>query len=374
MKDLAAGPVQVGNSLAHILIGEPVPTPDQVRGRLSPEYALCCGKEFVRREAKLTDRTFDRRDVVKLMAAAGTTGLAARTLWPGAAQGAGAAGAAAYNPAAQFDLDVSEVEFRRNAAGRMLMARIYQPKGPGPFPTVLDLHGGAWNRKDRHAEEPMDRALAASGLLVVAVDMTVAPEAPYPACVQDANYAVRWLKQKAATLNGDVAKLGIYGSSSGGHVAELLALRPRDPRYNAIPLDGAPNVDATVAWVATRSPISNTFARYQNAENHHREGMIKNNKTFFVPWETIHESNPQEILEREEKVALLPLLIMQGALDDNVLPEVQEKFVKTYKAAGGDCEFHLFENSVHEWVAEPGPQTDKARETVKAFIARQLKA
>ena len=308
----------------------------------------------------------------ELMATAGAIGLpVARMLRPGAAD---AAGAPAYDPAAQFDLAVTEVEFRRNSAGRMLMARIYQPKGPGPFPTVLDLHGGAWNRKDRHAEEPMDRALAASGLLVVAVDMTLAPEAPYPACVQDANYAVRWLKAKAATWNGDTSKIGVYGSSSGGHVAELLAMRPRDPRYNAIPLAAAPNVDATVAYVATRSPISNTFARYENAERRHNEGMVKNNKVFFDPWETIHESNPQEILEREEKITLVPLLIMQGALDDNVLPAVQEKFVKTYKAAGGDCEFHLFENSVHEWVAKPGPQTDKAREMVKAFIARQLKA
>jgi acetyl esterase len=318
----------------------------------------------------MTDRTFDRRGVVKLMAAAGATGVAAATMRPGAAR---AAGAAAYNPAAHFDLDISEVEFRHNAAGRMLMARIYQPKGPGPFPAVLDLHGGAWNAKDRHAEEPMDRALAASGLLVVAIDMTLAPQAPYPACVQDANYGVRWLKAKAATWNGDTTKIGIYGSSSGGHVAELLGMRPHDPRYNAIPLADAPNVDATVAWVATRSPISNTFARYQNAENRHNANMIKNNKTFFVPWETIHESNPQEILEREEKATLLPLLVMQGALDDNVLPPVQEKFVATYKAAGGHVEFHLFADSVHEWVAQEGPQTDKARETVKAFIARQLK-
>jgi acetyl esterase/lipase len=313
----------------------------------------------------LTQDTFDRRDVVKLMAAAGAAGVL-----PAAAQAA----APAYDPAGKFELDVKEVEFRRNSAGRTLMARIYQPKGPGPFPAVLDLHGGAWNNKDRHAEEPMDRALAASGLLVVAIDMTVAPEAPYPACVQDANYGVRWLKHNAATWNGDAAKLGVYGSSSGGHVAELLALRPRDARYSAIPLAAAPNLDATVAFAAMRSPISNTFARFQNAENRHREGMIKNNKTFFVPWETIHESNPQEILEREEKVTLVPLLVMQGALDDNVLPEAQEKFVKTYKAAGGQIEYHLFENSEHEWVAKPGPQTDKARETVKAFIARQLKA
>jgi acetyl esterase len=316
--------------------------------------------------------TFARRDVLKLMGIAGATGLpAAPAFWPPVAR---AAGAPAYNPAARIDVAVSEVELRRNSAGRMLMARIYQPKGQGPFPTVLDLHGGAWNRKDRFAEEPMDRALAASGLLVVAVDMTLAPEAPYPACVQDANHAVRWLKANAATWNGDTGKIGVYASSSGGHVAELLALRPRDPRYNAIALAGAPNVDATVAYVAMRSPVSNTFARYENAERRANAGMVKNNKVFFNPWETIHEGNPQEILEREEKVTLVPFLIMQGALDDNVLPEVQEKFARTYKAAGGDCDYRLFENSVHEWVAEPGPQTDKAREVVKEFIARQLKA
>jgi acetyl esterase/lipase len=327
------------------------------------------GNQINRREATLTRDTFDRRDVVKLMAAAGATVPAARALWPDAAQAA----APAYDPAGKFELDVKEVEVRRNGAGRMLMARIYQPKGPGPFPTVLDLHGGAWNNKDRHAEEPMDRALAASGLLVVAVDMTVAHEAPYPACVQDANYAVRWLKQNAATWNGDATKVGVYGSSSGGHVAELLALRPRDPRYNAIPLAGAPAPDATVAYVAMRSPVSNPFARFQNAEALKRDAMMKNTTTFFEPWQAIHESNPQEILERREAVTLVPLLIMQGGLDDNVLPAVQEKFAATYRAAGGDCTYQLFEGCEHEWVATPGPQTDRARAMVKAFIAEHAR-
>jgi acetyl esterase/lipase len=306
-----------------------------------------------------------RRDFLKMM-----TALAA----VGAYGGGGAAAAAAYNPAASFDVAVSEVEFRRNRAGRMLMARVYQPKGAGPFPTVLDLHGGAWNAKDRHAEEPMDRALAASGILVVAIDLTLAPEAPYPACVQDANYGARWLKRKAAAWNGDPSRIGVYGSSSGGHVAELLAMRPRDSRYNAIPLPEAPAVDATVAYVAMRSPISDPFARFQNAERLQRDAMVKNHRIFFVPWDTIHEANPQEILERHEKVTLVPFLIMQGALDDNVLPAVQEKFARTYQAAGGECQFHVFEDSEHEWVAKPGPQTDRAREMVKAFIARQLNA
>jgi len=312
-----------------------------------------------------------RREFLRKMTAVGAAGL---PVVQSALKGRSAyAGTPVYDPAAKFDIAVSEVELRRTAAGRTLMARIYQPQGAGPFPTMLDLHGGAWNAKDRKAEEPMDRAIAASGVLVVAIDMTLAPEAPYPACVQDANYGVRWLKMKAASLKGDPAKIGIYGSSSGGHVAELLAMRPRDPRYNAIPLPAAPS-DATVAYVAMRSPISNPYARFQNAEKLKRDSMVQNHTTFFKPWDTIHESNPQEILERHERVTMVPLLIMQGALDDNMLPSIQEKFAATYKAAGGDCQFQVFEGCEHEWVATPGPQTDRAREMVKAFIARHVKA
>jgi acetyl esterase/lipase len=281
---------------------------------------------------------------------------------------------AKYDPAANVEVKVSEVPFRRTAAGRNLMARIYQPQGSGPFPVLLDLHGGAWNSKDRFANEPMDRAVSASGVLVVAIDMTLAPEAPYPASVQDANYAIRWLKAKAARWKGDAATLGVLGSSTGGHVAELLAMRPRDARYNAIPLPEAPSLDASVAYVATRSPISDPYARYQQAEKMKRDAMMKNTKTYFVPWETIYEANPQQILERRENVTLRPLLIMQGALDDNVLPAVQEKFASTYRAAGGEIQLQVFEDCEHEWVAKPGPQTDRAHEMVKGFIARNLVA
>jgi acetyl esterase/lipase len=315
-----------------------------------------------------------RRDFLKMIGATAIPAISALApLRANAMRGGGANATAAYDPSATFDVTVSEVELRRTAAGRQLMARVYQPKGAGSFPTMLDLHGGAWNAKDRRAEEPMDRAIAASGVLVVAIDLTLAPEAPYPACVQDANYGVRWLKWKAKSWNGDPSRIGIYGSSSGGHVAELLGMRPRDRRYNAIPLPEAPQLDATVAYIATRSPISNTFARFQNAERLKRDAMVTNNTTFFKPWDTIHESNPQEILERHEKITLVPLLIMQGALDDNVLPAVQEKFAASYKAAGGDCDYQLFEDCEHEWVAKPGPQTDRARAMVKAFIAKQVR-
>lgn len=281
--------------------------------------------------------------------------------------------ATTYNPANKYEIKVWEVEFRRTPK-RTLMARIYQPRGAGPFPTLLDLHGGAWNNKDRLANVPMDEAVAKSGILVVAVDLTLAPEAPYPASVQDANFGVRWLKAKAKEWNGDPSSLGVLGSSSGGHVAQLLALRPRDPRYNAHPLSTAPNVDATLAYVATRSPISDPHARFLQAEKMKRAEMMQKSKTYFDPPELVHEGNPQEILDRREPVSLPPMLIMQGGLDDNVIPPIQEKFAATYRAAGGECQLEIFEGCEHEWIAKPGPQTDRAHEMVKAFIARQLQA
>jgi acetyl esterase/lipase len=277
-----------------------------------------------------------------------------------------------YDPAAKFDLKVSDVPFRRNAAGRQLSARIYQPQGPGLFPLVLDLHGGAWTRKDRYAEEPMDRAIAASGVVVVAIDMTLSGEAPYPANIQDANYGIRWLKSKAREWNADGSSVGIYGSSTGGHIAILLAMRPRDARYNAIPLEGVPHIDAGVAYVACRSPITDPYARFQQAEKMKRDTLIKASQSYFKPWESIHEGNPQQILERKEPVVLRPLLIMQGDLDDNVVPAVQKKFADTYRAAGGDCRYELFENSEHEWTGKPGPQTNRAYEMVRSFIARNV--
>ena len=278
-----------------------------------------------------------------------------------------------YNPAARYPLKVNDVEFRRTPK-RTLLARVYQPQGAGPFPALLDLHGGAWFDKDRLANAPMDEALAASGILVVAIDLTLSPEAPYPASVQDANYGIRWLKSKASEWKGDPSTLGALGSSSGGHVIELCAMRPRDPRYNAHPLANAPGVDATLAYVATRSPIPDPYARFRQAEKMKRAEMVQKSRTYFNPWETIFEGNPQQILDRGEPVTLPPLLIMQGDLDDNVLPELQEKFAASYRAAGGECQLEIFAGCEHMWVAQPGPQTERAHEMVKAFIARQLRA
>src|SRR5512145_2921056 len=159
-----------------------------------------------------------------------------------------------YDPSKQFEIKTWDVECRRDPV-RTLMARIYQPQADGPFPALLDVHGGAWNGQDRTANAPVDERLAASGILVVAIDVRLAKEAPYPASVADANYGIRWLKPEARAWNGNPETVGALGSSSGGHVLELCAMRPRDPRYTVYPLTEALHLDATLAYLVARSPI-----------------------------------------------------------------------------------------------------------------------
>jgi acetyl esterase len=151
-------------------------------------------------------------------------------------------------------------------------------------------------------------------------------------------------------------------------------MRPRDSRYTVHPLPEAPHLDATLTYVVARSPISDPFARYEQAQKMQRETLIRNSEIYFNPWDTIFDGNPQRILERGESVTLPPMFILQGELDDNVLPAVQEHFVATYRAAGGEIDYEVYPGAEHRWIIQPGPQTDRAIAMIKAFIARQLRA
>ena len=117
----------------------------------------------------------------------------------------------------------------------------------GPFPALLDIHGGAWNNGDRTNNPALAEGLAASGVVVVSIDFRCGGTYPYPSSLADINYATRWLKVHAADFNADAATAGGLGVSSGGHLILLSAMRPFDPRYTALPLAGALTV---LIWLA----------------------------------------------------------------------------------------------------------------------------
>src|SRR4030081_703113 len=163
-----------------------------------------------------------------------------------------------------YEFVVKDIVYQRGTKPRL--ARLYQPAGTGPFPAVLQVHGGAWNNKDRTDGQKTALDLAAAGIVVLSIDFRNAPEAPYPASLQDINYGVRWLKAHAREFGSSPERVGIYGTSSGGHQALLAAIRPDDQRYTALPLAEAPQMDGRVAFVVSGWGVLFPLERYKLAK------------------------------------------------------------------------------------------------------------
>ena len=73
----------------------------------------------------------------------------------------------------RYEIDIEDVEYLRHG-DKALLARVYKPRGTGPFPILIDLHGGAWCKKDRTSDAGTDEPLARSGVVVVALDFRIA--------------------------------------------------------------------------------------------------------------------------------------------------------------------------------------------------------
>ncbi len=242
-----------------------------------------------------------------------------------------------------------DVEYRR-IDGEALQARLYRPRGSGPFPAVVGVHGGAWTSNDRTTNQAIDQALAASGVVVAALDFRMAPKFPYPASVADVNYGIRWLKANAAKFNTRPEWVGAVGTSSGGHLMLLNALRPHDPQYAT---GGAElgDVDARISYAVACWPIADPLARYRMAKSKNNARLVSAHHEFFGTEEVMTEANPQLILERGVK-RLPILLLLQGTQDDNVTPYMAQTFERSYRAAGGQATLKTFEGQPHTFITK----------------------
>jgi acetyl esterase len=278
---------------------------------------------------------------------------------------------ARFDPAAQFPVKTFDVEYRREGS-RSWLARIYQPQGTGPFPALLDVHGGAWCRGDRLNDALMNEAIAAAGVVVAAIDFRVGPADPYPASIADINFATRWLKAHAEAYGGDPRTVGAMGSSSGGHQVVLSGMKPFDPRYAAIPLPEAPEVDARLAYAIACWPVIDPVYRYHYAKRMGFDNLVSGHDDYWRTLENMSDGSPQEILDRGEKVELPPVQLIQGTADVSHPLEMIERFVAAYRQAGGEVDYEPAVDQPSGWVNTPGPESDRAIRRMKEFIARHL--
>ena len=112
--------------------------------------------------------------------------------------------------------------------------RVYRPQASpdSGAPALVYFHGGGWVIGDLDTHDPICRYLAnASKCCIVAVDYRLAPEHPYPAALDDALHAYRWITANAAELGLDPQALGVAGDSAGGGLATLVALETREAPF-----------------------------------------------------------------------------------------------------------------------------------------------
>ncbi len=280
----------------------------------------------------------------------------------------------------RYEIDVEDVEYLRHGA-RPLLARIYKPRGTGPFPLVIDLHGGAWCKKDRTSDAGTDEPLARSGVVVVALDFRMPPEAGYPASLADINYAIRWCKSRAADLRSSADKVGILGVSSGGHQAMLAAMRPKDPRYAAVPLRAKVDADASVCCVILCWPVIDPLGRYEYAKQLQQSGnsksadeWVSSHDKYWPDEAAMAEGNPTRALERGEQVPTPPVLYLQGTADLAHPVPHRERFIASYRKAGGRVELHLFDGVGEAFITnDPGsPAAREAIDRIIEFVHREL--
>ena len=269
----------------------------------------------------------------------------------------------------RHDIVIEDVEYQRQG-GHAMLARLYRPGGAGPFPAVLQVHGGAWVNKDRTDNDFISKALAESGIVVASIDFRMPPDASYPASLADINLATRWLRTRAAQYHSRPDWVGSFGTSSGGHQVLLAAMRPEDPRYAGLPLSEAPGVDARLAFVISGWGVLDPLLRYELAKKAGNAELMENHHNFWGDEAAMAEGNPPRMLERGETVYLPPALVFGGDKDEWVPVGVMRKFVADYQKAGGTAELQLYEGAIHGFMTgkPDAPYATPAIDRMRTFI------
>jgi acetyl esterase len=290
----------------------------------------------------------------------------------------------AVNAATTYAVDVEDVEYLRHG-NISLQARLFKPRGTGPFPLIVELHGGAWCRGDRTQDVLINEPLAKNGVVVAALDFRMPPVAPYPASVADIHYGIRWAKTRAAELGSRPDLVGALGVSSGGHQAMLLAMRPGDSRYAALPLhSGGPAVDGSLRAVVLCWPVLDPLARYRYAKKLKAGGppypdivdsVLPCHDQYWQTEEAMAEGNPVLALERGERVEMPPVLYVQGANDTAHPRPDLDRFVAQYRKAGGQVELEIYEGEGQAFINRnpKSPAATRAVEKIIEFVHKQIR-
>ena len=236
------------------------------------------------------------------------------------------------------------IEFS-NVAGQHLQLNLAAPSGTGPFPAVVCIHGGGFSKGKRDAYNELCLDLAQRGYVALTVSYRLAPAFPFPAAVQDCKAAVRWLRAHAAQYNVDPDRIGVTGSSAGGHLAQFLGVTAEVRNF-----DGEGYLEQSSAV----NCVVNLFGPSDFTRSHEKsvdaaevlplffKGVLGQKRREYIIGSPLYWVTPNAA----------PTLCIHGTADRHVPLEQTEWLVDRLKASAVEAELLKIEGAGHGFSGE----------------------
>ena len=285
------------------------------------------------------------------------------------------------------------IEFARPQGAEPLLLDVYLPAAEGQtadetaaegssakrFPAIVHFHGGGWRVGERSSLGPVldgmgfspFRRLTDAGFVVVSADYRLSGTAHFPAQLDDAKAAVRWLRDRAGEFNVDPDRIYAWGDSAGGHLASLVGLTPADTDSGDTPLTRG--VAAVAAWYApadllrmAEQSLPNAVARADDPGS--REELLIGAVLAEAPGKAAAASPVNHVT-----AAAPPFLLVHGTADRFVPAAQSAALAAALEAAGADVELLLIEDADHMWTLPDHSQAaaEKAMDATVDFFLRQ---
>lgn len=219
--------------------------------------------------------------------------------------------------------------------GRLIKLRMYRPNNGGKSPFIIYFHGGWFNAGNLETHDTPLRQLAnLSHTVIIAIDYRLAPEHPFPAGLEDCEFAVKWIIKNAAFLDLDPNKITIAGDSAGAALAATITRKFRE----------IVNAQLLIYPVTDNSLNTSSWRAF-------KDGPLLNFKQAVEAWnwylpESADQNNPDAVPLLAEDLKNLPPTFVAVA-DYDPLKDEGILYAEKLKANDLEVELKLYEGTTH---------------------------
>ncbi len=251
-----------------------------------------------------------------------------------------------------------------NPDNQHLQLNLARPKGKGPFPCVLCIHGGGFRAGSREGYNAQVIRLAQHGYVAVTVSYRLAPKYPFPAAVHDTKAAVRWLRANAAKYGIDTGRIGVTGGSAGGTLAQMLGVTIGVKEFEGS--GGNPTESSAVTCVVNfygANDFTRSYGKSVDAAQVlplYLGGDLTKARPAHIRSSPLYWVTPDAV----------PTLCIHGTKDPYVHVEQAEMLVEKLKATGIEVELLKLEGAGHGF---KGKDAERAEQAMIAFFDKKLK-